>query len=52
MILHADIWFVLQQSENGIRFFIQINVKANDTSVLSTDSIVYEEYKLAEDNKI
>lgn len=47
MILDADIWFVLQQSKNGIRFCIQISVKVNDTSVLSIDSIVYEECKSA-----
>jgi len=47
MILDADIWVVLQQSKNGIRFHTQISVKVNDTSVLYTDSIVYEEYKSA-----
>ena len=51
MTLDADIWYVLQQSENGIRFCIQFSVKVKGIFVLPIDSIVYEEYKSAYDNK-
>jgi hypothetical protein len=52
MTLDADIYYVLQQSENGIRFYIQINIKVNGTFVLPIDLIVWEEYKSTYDNKI